>query len=59
MAESYVPLYAPFYDDGEFQVHELSEGHYQASLINGAVHFRGSLQSCAGWILRERERGTK
>lgn len=54
MPQPYIPLTDPFWSDGTFQVHERSEGHYTASRINGAVHFQGSLKSCAEWIERER-----
>lgn len=59
MAEAYLPLHAPFWSDGTFQVHERSEGHFTASYVNGCIHFQGSLRSCADWIERERERGQK
>lgn len=57
MADAYVPLHTPFYDDGEFRVYERSEGHFTATRCNGSIHFQGSLRSCADWI--ERERDTK
>lgn len=58
MTEPYKPTSEPFWTDGTFQVHELQEGHYVASRINGAVHFRGSLKSCCQWIEREQKKGT-
>lgn len=45
----------PFWTDGTFQVFERSEGHYTASRVNGSVYFRGSLESCANWIAKERK----
>jgi hypothetical protein len=56
MADSYVPLHVPFYDDGEFRVYDLSEGHFVATRINGSLHYRGTLKGCALWILRQQGR---
>lgn len=56
MADAYVPLHSPFYDDGEFRVYERSEGHFTATKINGAIHFQGTLKDCAKWILRQQGR---
>lgn len=58
MSEPYHPQREPFWTDDEFAVWELQEGHYVASRINGAVHFRGSLKSCAQWIENQRKKGS-
>ena len=56
MAEAYIPLHAPFYDDGEFRVYERSEGHFTATRVNGAVHYQGDLRGCARWIESQKGR---
>lgn len=58
MAEAYIPQTSPFWTDDEFRVYEYGD-RFTACRHNGAVHFRGTLQACAEWIIRERSKGAR